>query len=317
MSGKLSAHSSRSIIGMFYNKLNAISAMSWAFMVAHYNPNSDQTSEEYLQTSETPQFQPWVGMRDVKGLDEYSITVPNVKYQAALREQGDFFRYDKTGQLMDRIGGFAKRSVTFWGKLATQAIQLGTSSLGTDGEIFFSADHYDGQRNILTANEESELAVVNPLKPTSVEMADAFGTVITYMQGYVDTQDEPLSEDATSFHIMVPQNMSWAAQQAISKAVISDSSGAKDNPLIGSNFNITVSVNPRLPRNAEFYVFRTDGDTKALMLQERGGLKLSAKAEGSEYEHDTDMWEFGAKTVRGVGLYNWENAAKATLSAIE
>lgn len=314
MTSKLSQHSSNSIKGMFYNRLTAIMMASWAFTVSHYNPNSDQSSEEYLQTGPTPQFSPWTGMRDVKGLDPYTLTIPNVKYQAALRDLADNFRYDKTGQLANRVSGFARRAVTHWAKLTTDAIKLGASTPGADGENFFSAAHYASQNNALTASDDSRLNVAVAANPTAVEMADAIGAVIAIMQSWLDTEGEPLNEEASAFSVMVPASMAFAAHQAVTSAVVSDSNGAKNNPLIDGKFTINVVTNARLTTNTVFYVFRTDGDTKAIILQERGGLKLSAKAEGSEYEHDTDMWEFGAKAVRGVGLYNWENCAKVTLS---
>lgn len=310
----LSNHTSKGIIGSFYNTLAGIQAASWAFLVSHYNPNSDQSSEEYLQTDPTPQFQPWQGMRDVKDVDPFSLTISNVKYEATLRDFADNFMYDKTGQLQNRISGFARRSVTHWGKLLTDAIKLGETSTGADGAAFFSAAHHSSQNNLLTASDNSLLNVATPANPTAVEMADVIGAVISIMRGWTDTEDEPLNEEAESFHVMLPSNMGWAGSQAAGKSIISDSNGAKDNPLLGSGLNLTIGTNARLTSTTELYVARVDGDTKPCILQERGGLKLSAKAEGSEYEHDTDKWEFGAKTVRGVGLYNWENMAKVTLS---
>lgn len=314
MTAKLSAHSSNAIKGMFFNTLSGLAMASWAFVVSHYNDNSDQSSEEYLQTGPTPQFSPWAGMRDVKNLDPYTLTIPNVKYQAALTDPADNFKYDKTGQLQSRVNGFAKRSLTHWGKLLTDAIKLGEATPGADGEAFFGATHYGSQNNLLTVGDDTRLAVVLSTNPTAVEMADAIGGVIAIMRSWLDTEDEPLNEDAAAFHVMVPSTMDFAARQAVQKAVLSDSSGAKDNPLMDAQTTITVGSNPRLTEDNVFYVNRVDGDTKASILQERGGLKLTAKAEGSDYEHDTDNWEFGAKAVRGVGLYNWENCAKVTLS---
>lgn len=307
-------NTSKGIIGRFFNTLGLIQMASWAFMISHYNPNSDADSEEYLQSGMTPQFAPWIGNRDVKDIDFNSLIINNVKYQNALRDFADNFRYDKTGQLQPRINGFAQRSVTHWGKLLTDLLKLGESTAGADGQNFFSAAHHNSQRNLLAAAHIPKLAVVDKTAPTPVEMSTAILHVITYMLQYVDDQDEPLNETAKKFLVMVPPTLHAPSLQATTKAVLA---GAQDNPIIDSGYTVELVMNARLSAAGDqddFYVFRTDGDTKPCLLQERGGLKLSAKAEDSEYEHDTDMWEFGAKAVRGVGLFNWENAAKATLS---
>jgi phage major head subunit gpT-like protein len=313
----LKANTSKGIIGRYFNKLNAIQAASWAFLVAHFNGNSNASSETYTQTSPTPQFNPWVGMRNVKEIDPFDLIVLNEKYEATLRDYADNFKYDKTGQMDARINGFATRSVTHWAKLLTALLKLGTSTTGADGANFFGNGHHASQNNALTTSDDSRLTVVSATNPTAVEFANVVGAVIAIMQGWVDTENEPLNEDASEFLVVVPPGMGFAAQQAVMKSVISDSNGAKDNPLIDGDMTIQVAVNARLNAagdDDDFYVFRTDGDTKAAILQELGGLSLSAKAEGSDFEHDTDMWEFGAKVNRGVGLFNWENAAKVTLT---
>lgn len=314
MAQNMNALTSRAIQGMFFNALISVMGASWAMAVSHYNGNSDQNSEQYAQLGATPQFNEWIGGRNVKTLDPKTLTIANVKYEATLADYADNFKYDKTGQMRNKVNGFARRSVTHWAKLLTAALRLGTSTAGADGQTFFSANHHGSQNNLLTASDNSLLNVAAPTNPTAVEMANVIGACIAIMQGWVDDADEPLNEEAAKFLIVVPPNMGFVAQQAATKASFT---GGADNPIFDANFEVEIAVNARLNASGEdddFYIFRTDGDTRAAVLQEQEGIKLSSKAEGSDFEHDTDMWEFGAKAVRGVGLYNWENAAKVTLS---
>ena len=310
----MKANTSRDIIGRYFNTLAGIMMASWAFRIAHFNANSDQDAETYLQFGATPQFKEWLGNRSVKDVDPTSITIGNVKYEATLRDFADNFKFDKTGQLMTRVNGFAKRGVTHWGKLVTDLLRLGDSTAGADGANFFSAAHHGSQNNLLTASDNALLNVATATNPTAAEMANVIGAVVAIMQGWVDDQDEPMNEDAQKFLVMVPPNMGFAAQQVVTKSVLA---GGVDNPLLDTQYEINVQVNARLNQSGEkddFYVFRLDGDTKPIILQEQSPLQLSSKAEGSDYYHDTDKWEFGAKATRGVGFFNWENAAKVTLS---
>lgn len=313
----LKVNTSREIIGRFYEQLEGVSKASWVFDIAHYNPNSDQNSESYAQAGMTPSFTQWLGGRDVKDIDFDELIVINDRYQAALRDYVDNFRYDKTGQLDARIGEFAGRSVTHWAKLVTALMQGGTSTTGIDGAAFFSASHHDSQNNNLTASDNTLFNIATANNPTTVEFVDCIGAAIQEMYGWVDEEDEPLNEDAMKFRIVVPTNMSRVANAAVQNSVISGSGGAQTNTLLNANYQVDVSVNPRLRAagdDTRFYVFRTDGSSKAVILQERGGVQMTSKAEGSDFEHDEDMWEFGAKAVRGTGLFNWHKAARVTLS---
>jgi len=313
----LKPNTSREIIGRFFERLEGMAKASWVFDIAHYNPNSDQNSELYTQLADSPAFKQWLGGRDVKDLDGNELAVINERYQASIRDFVDNWRYDKTGQLDARLSEFSGRSITHWAKLVTSLLQSGTTLAGIDGAAFFGNGHYAGQNNNLTATDNALFNVATANNPTTVEFEAAVGAAIEQMLGWVDEEDEPVNEDAMQFRIVVPKNFIRVSQAATQNEVISDSSGAQTNTLANSDWSVKVSPNARLRASGDdtrFYIFRTDGSSKAAILQERGGLKMTAKAEGSDFEHDHDMWEFGAKAVRGTGLFNWHKAARVTLS---
>jgi phage major head subunit gpT-like protein len=119
---------------------------------------------------------------------------------------------------------------------------------------------------------------------------------------------------------MVPVSLFVSALAAVSSPVLTTSGGASaDNLLVkvmqSNGFQVGVVVNPLLNAwTTSFTVIRTDARAKALIMQEEYGVKISAKAEGSEYEHDTDRHQYGIKASRNVGFGYWQYALKATLS---
>ena len=59
---------------------------------------------------------------------------------------------------------------------------------------------------------------------------------------------------------------------------------------------------------SQFAVYRVDSEVKPFIRQEALPPQMSAKAEGSEYEHDTDMHEFGVRAVRNVAYGFWQQS---------
>jgi len=308
------ALSSRAIIGRFFLMIEGLTAGAWARRLAHFN-DTDQSSEEYLLASMTPAMRRWIGGRDAKRLLSQAITVVNEKFETSLVDKRENWQYDKTGQLDQRIRDLVTRSETHWNKLASELLILGGATLTYDGQYFFDTDHSFGLsgtlKNLLTASEVAALNVTTAADPTAAEMAAAILGVVNYFYTFKDDQGEPLHEDAQEFVVMVPPNLAAAANTAATKSILV---GGVDNVLLGSNFKISVQVNTRLSTTTVFYVFRADCSLKPFILQQRGLIRMTSKAEGSDFEHDTDQWEFGASAERAAALFSWETATKCTLS---
>lgn len=291
---------------------------AWAMRVAHTNFGSDQKSEEYLLASMTPAMRRWVGGRDAKRLLTEAITLINEKFETTLVDARENWQYDKTGQLNQRLQDLVTRTQTHWNKLCSELLVAGTSTLTYDGQYFFDTDHSFGssgtQKNLLTSSEVGALNVTTPANPTAAEMADAIYGVINWFYSLKDDVGEPINEGAERFMVVCPTNHAAAARTAATKAILTNTSGSLDNPLLGSGFTIDVVPNPRFTATDAFYVLREDGSLKPFILQQRGPVRLTAKAEGSDFEHDTDQWEFGASAERIAGLFGWQSAMKATLS---
>lgn len=311
------ALSSAGIIGLILSIMEVTTATPWAYMISHQNFDATEDAVEYATASATPQMRRWIGGRTAKKLFAQTVELRSEEYEATIYDKVKNWMYDKTGLLRRRLEGFVARSMTHWNKLATEVIELGESTLTYDGANFFSASHSTGDsgtiKNLVTASEVAALNVGTPAAPTAAEMADIIYGLLNHFRTFKDDQGEPIHEDLTQMLIMVPPNMGQAAQQAVSAKIITDGSGTRDNPLANTDFKVEVKVNVRLTSTTVMYAFALNGDP-ALILQQRGDVDLTSKAEGSDYEHDTNQWEFGMKAERSVGLFCWQSAIKATLS---
>ncbi|MBL8815259.1 MAG: Mu-like prophage major head subunit gpT family protein [Planctomyces sp.] len=309
--------SSVAIIGMILSFLNAPTRTPWCEKIAHMNLDAQDDVLEYAIASATPQMRRWIGGRESKKLFAQSIEVRSEPFEATVFDLVKNWVYDKTGLLRSRVARFTARSQTHWDKLASEAIELGEATQTYDGANFFSATHSTGKsgtiKNLVVAADVPALNVTTPNAPTAAEAVDIIYGLFTHFKTFKDDAGEPIYEDLMSIIVMVPVKMGAAFQQAVSATILATGGSTKDNPLLRSDYQVEVIVNPRLTSDTVIYAFTKENDP-ALICQQQGKVELSNKAEGSDYEHDTGQWEFGMKADRSVGLFCWQAALKATLS---
>lgn len=308
--------SSVGIIGMILSFLAVTPKTPWAFEISHQNLNAMDDNVEYATASATPAMRRWIGGREAKKLFVQSISLKSEPFEATLVDFIKNWVYDKSGLLSQRLQNFVGRSITHWDKIATEALLLGESALTYDGSAFFST-HNTGLsgdvKNLVTATEVPALNVSNTSSCTTAEAADIVWGLLAHFQTFKDDAGEPIHEDLDSILIMVPAVQYKAFAQAATAKIITDGVGSRDNPLMNSNITVKVVANVRLTDATELYAFALNGDP-ALILQQQGEVMPSSKAEGSDFEHDTNQWEFGIKADRTAGLFCWQAAIKATLS---
>jgi len=311
---------SRAIIGKFFAALEEYTGKSWVDLVSvHFD--SDQASETYKWLGMVPAMREWIGGRQAKGFRENGITIENKTFEATLNILSDWIRRDKTGQIDIRIAELAQRAVGHWGKLLSTLILNGTGStsgLCYDGQYFFDSDHSEGesgtQKNLLTSSEVAALDVTTATTPTVTEAIKAILGVIAYMLGYKDDQGEPMNSEAKNFIVQTSVTL-WPY---LVHATLGEPGNVNESNVLKAlkkeGFEVSVVPNPRLTFTTQFAVFRTDAPAKALIRQEEEKISVGAKAEGSEFEFDNNMHQYGIKAVRNVGYGYWQYAAHATLS---
>ena len=142
----------KGIIGSFYDTLEQELAGSWSSLLGVTIP-STQSIETYRWLGLPPQLRLWLNARVAKGLPIKSFTIENAEYESTLRVDRNEMRFDKTGQLMLRIGEHAQRAAQHWEKLVTDLIEA--DGLCYDGQNFFDTDHSEGD----SGSQSNDLAI--------------------------------------------------------------------------------------------------------------------------------------------------------------
>ena len=130
-----------------------------------------------------------------------------------------------------------------------------------------------------------------------------FGTAHT--EGDSGTQDNAL----------VPAALFSVTAAALTDSVIVDGSASRTNTLVNlAGYNVSFVVNPRLTNALTFYLFRADSPSKSFILQEETAPQITALAEGSDLEFNSDMHQYGVKVSRNVGTAYWQYAIQNVLT---
>lgn len=302
---------SRAVIGMYYEALQANSGAAWIDGVSNYF-TSDQASEQYAWLDQVPALREWVGGRHARGFLENGISIENKHFESTIEIALRDLRRDKTGQIQARINELAERGNTHWASLLSTLIVNGETAVCYDGQYFFDTDHAEGssgsQSNDITTDISALPATVHgsATAPSPEEMQQAMLASITQMYKFVDDKGEPLNETASSFMVLVPVGLSQAALAALSMV-----RAAAASTFAIDNFNISVALNPRLTAAGwtdKFVTVRTDGSIKPFIRQEETAPSLKVKDENSEFAFDNDAIQVGIDTWRNVGYGRWQGA---------
>jgi len=251
-----------------------------------------------------PVFREWIGSRKPVMPIEYEYSVKNRKFEASIVVPLDWVNNDKSDLVRRRVAGLEMRYGQLRAALVATLINSGASLNGFDGVSFWNTTHNYGK----TGNFSNSLTetVANRDNVTPYELALAIARALAHMQGFRDDQGEPNKEAMRSFAVICPQAHAAALNTAWGAQFLATGTGSVDNPLRGwlASLEGRMIVSPRITLNSSrsFAVVDTTEGAIAFGLQENAAdSKLTAKAEGSDFEHDNDAWEFGAKWVGNAG----------------
>jgi phage major head subunit gpT-like protein len=329
----LSLISSRSVKSYLYYELNSALDDGWVADIAGPPIPSDQTSEDYVGLGSSASLREWQGNRVAQPLRAETYTLRNQKFEGTLLVLGDERRRDKTGQVMRRVQDLRNRYAQHWMKLCSTAIQEGetdTTKLCYDGQLFFDTDHSSNGQS----NQSNDLTHTGATSASSINAQDAetaTWAAIEAIQAFVDDSGEPINAGVDSFTVMIaPQSgfeKAFRSAFAGNAIITGEQSGTTaahgvSTSIAVSGYKLNLVVNPWLNAalgsgttwdgNGKMAVFANDG--RALIRQEELALQVTAKAEGSDFEHDTDMHEYGVLTSRAAGYGSWQSACLTTFS---
>jgi phage major head subunit gpT-like protein len=309
--------SNRAIIGNFYRHLEQDAGQSWINQISMLF-TSDQGSETYAWLGQTPVMREWIGGRQAKGFSEKKMVIHNRHFEATVAVMTHELRRDKTGQILVRIRELAERTNTHWASLLSQLMMQGEKEACYDGQAFFSPEHQEGksgkQSNLIEVDKTAlgiPKAELSSTEPNVKVMKAAILKGVRQILSLKDDQGEPLNENAKSFLALVPTSLMDVFNAAISSPVLS---GAESNDLATSrNFSLDYAVNPRLPWENQFMLFRTDGSVAPFIRQEETPVELKVIANGSEEEFKEGRHLYGVECYRNVGYGYWQKACLVKL----
>lgn len=315
--------SSRAIIGEFYARLQQDTGNSWVPFVSMLF-NSDQDQETYKWLGMTPPMRQWIGGREPNKPRENGLTITNVHYEATMEVLKREVRRDKTGQVMMRVAEMATRANAHWASLLSTLIVNGASTACYDGKNFFATDHTEGASGTQSNSISVDISALptgdttgshgTTTAPSVGEMALSIQQGIQKIIGFLDDKGEPMNELAQQFIVMVPSTLLNAANAACSVPFLPQ--GMNNTLVAGNAYSCRPVANVRLNSSwtDKFAVFRVDGNVKPFIRQQETDIMMSAMAEGSEYEHVNDAWQFGIDTWRAVGYGYWQQACLVTMT---
>lgn len=310
---------SRAVLGEFKRALAIEQPPSWTNLIAN-TFESDQASEEYAWLDDVRPLREWIGGRHAHGLKENSMTITNKHYEATLKVLVKDMRRDKFGMIRAKINDLVRRAMNHKAKLLSDLIIAGESTTCYDGQYFFDTDHSEGD----SGTQDNDLSIDISALPVATggattnpaigEMQFCIARAIQQMMGFKDSAGEPINEDMRNFIVMVPVSLYNNALQALATpAQVAETQSAL--VALKKDYSIAAVANPRLSSwTTKFAVFNTDSHIKPLIFQKETNIRVSSKAEGSEFEFDNDAHEYGVDYWGNVDYGLWQKACLVTMA---
>jgi phage major head subunit gpT-like protein len=147
---------------------------------------SDGSEEDYRWLGALPVFQEWIGDIDVDELADYSYTLRNKHFAAAVGIDADEIADDKFGIIRPRIEGLAVRAMQHRGKMIQDLILNGTTYEAFDGVAFFS--NASGLRTI----DNLGTGTISAGTPTLAQVEADIDTMRQTVMQFADDKDETI-----------------------------------------------------------------------------------------------------------------------------
>lgn len=282
--------------------------------LAFFNRDSKQFSEIYTGVGDTPRFKKWVGQREINQLKDFTITITNEIYQAALEVYADEIEFDKLNIVQARVDALPSSYNDHYRDLLNTVIESAASTICYTGQFFFDTDHVVGDSGIFSNSMTFDLSDQETARGAAV---GTFGTVTTpspeavawaiigaveRMMSFKSDTGRLLNQGAKAFGVMVPLSYMGLTANAIANAFLNV---GRANPLDALGLSLTLMVNPRLTWTNRLAVFRLDGNqlNKPFILQEMGKLNYSEVVEGTEtwFQYRKRMHGLDVKSGAGIG----------------
>ena len=154
---------------------------------------SDGAEEDYRWLGSLPVFQEWLGDIELDELADYSYTLRNKHFAAAVGVDSDEIADDKFGIIKPRIQGLAIRALQHRGKQIQDLILNGTTNTAFDSIAFFS--DVSGVRTI----DNLGAGTISAGTPTLAQVEADIDTMRQTIMQFADDKGETIGLIATVF----------------------------------------------------------------------------------------------------------------------
>ena len=260
-----------------------------------------------------PAMSRWLGKRQDAIPIAHAYQVVMEKFETSAVLPLDWLENDKTALVQQRIGQIPVRRNQLYGKLAADLINAAATAVAYDGVAYFSSSHSHGGHTIDNA---IDVDVGTPAAPTPLEMANAIYRLYQTMLSFVDDRGEPCNEDISAMKITCGTSLAASAMQAIDNNTLDTGAGTVDNPLRGlraAGVQLQLCASPRLTSTTKIQAWKANPGSAPLAIGRNGkSAKMTAKAGGSDFEHDEDAHAYGYKETVCAGYGLFTDACEAT-----
>ena len=221
---------------------------------------STGAEEDYRWLGAMPQFEEWIGDANIDDLAEYSFTLRNKHFAAAVGVDEDEIADDKWNIILPRIRSQAERYLMHRGKLLESLILNGTTAKAFDGVAFFS--DASGSR----VNDNLLAGTISAGSPTVAQIEADIDTVRQAMFGFKDDKGEAIGVAPNVFFVnaKLERGFRQVAESAADPAL---TNAGASNPYRG--WISGVYVLPGATDVNDFYAASMDYSLKPFVYQKR------------------------------------------------
>lgn len=221
---------------------------------------SSTARELYRWFSRFPTMRKWADEKLIKSLAAYTYDLQNEDYEATIEVDRNDIKDDLFGDYSDAAKAAGISAMEWPDLLVAEAIKNGFTSLCFDGQFFFDTDHPLQDSNGTTSTYSNKLSAVLSAA-TAAAASASIGTAINMLEGYTDTEGQPLNLSVGS--LVVGPNLRETAYKLANSDQLDDQSPNPNKDMFD------VKVNKRLGWTTQWMIMAEHPVFKPFVFQER------------------------------------------------
>lgn len=290
---------SNAFIGLKTTFNNAFAAAPSTWEKVAMKITSSTKQNDYAWLSNFPKMKAWVGDKNVKSLEAYKYSIPNIDWEATIEVDRNDIEDDQLGIYAPQaqMAGFSAKQLP--DEIVFGLVNDGFASLCFDGQYFFDTDHL--VKGASVANKG--VAVLSAA--TQAAAIASYGAARTAMRKFTDDEGRPLN--VTPEVLLVPPALEHVALALINSDRLDD---GKANPYKGT---ATVVCDARLTSDTAWFLLDTSKPVKPFIYQERKAPVFVSQTDmQADDVFSRKKFKFGAEARAAGGYGLWQLAYGST-----